>query len=186
MSYNLPTPTPSFATISSHNLINYFVPGVLFVHLLKNVTNYNFWPTDLLTSVIIYYIAGVVVNRFGSIYVKKFLRPLMISKEHPDKGIRYENYVNAKIADPEIKEIVQMSDLYKTILAIMILVPIIMFFEKIMSESATLYKYSELIIFLFFFLLFFKSYVAQDEYVEKRISNYVKNIKPNIDTGSKN
>lgn len=56
--------------ISSYNLFNYFLPGVLFAALADTVTSYNFLQSDLVVGVFVYYFFGLVISRFGSLIIE--------------------------------------------------------------------------------------------------------------------
>jgi hypothetical protein len=173
---NPPSPTPSFASISSFNLINFFVPGVLFIFILNKTTNLLNLPQDTTTLIILYYIAGIAVNRFGSLYIRKMLKFFSLIKETEDahRGQRYENYIDAKRYDHELKEITQMSDLYKTFIAVIFLSVAFNIYEEIRSCCAILVQYEYLIFTLLILLLALKSYIVQDDYIQKRVARFVK------------
>jgi len=62
--------------ISSYNLFNYLFPGIVFVALSKEFTEYSFVQQDLLIAAFLYYFIGLVISRFGSLVIEHFLKRL--------------------------------------------------------------------------------------------------------------
>ena len=53
--------------ISSYNLFNYLVPGVLLAFAADKFTAYSLVQSDLLIGAFLYYFIGLVASRFGSL-----------------------------------------------------------------------------------------------------------------------
>src|SRR5436190_18350950 len=62
--------------ISSYNLFNYLLPGVLFAALADIVTSYKFVQPDLLVGAFVYYFFGLVISRLGSLVIEPLLKAL--------------------------------------------------------------------------------------------------------------
>ena len=60
--------------LSSYNLFNYLLPGVIFVAVASKVTRYSFIQEDIVMGLFLYYFIGLVVSRFGSIVIEPILR----------------------------------------------------------------------------------------------------------------
>jgi len=52
--------------LSTYNIFNYLFPGVVFVILLKHVTNIYLIMNDLVLGMFLYYFFGLVLSRIGS------------------------------------------------------------------------------------------------------------------------
>ena len=59
--------------LSSYNLFNYLLPGVLFVVIASKVTRYGFIQDDIVIGVFLYYFIGMVISRFGSLVIEPLL-----------------------------------------------------------------------------------------------------------------
>ena len=53
--------------ISSYNLFNYLLPGILFVCISKQFTDYDFIQDNDFIGAFLYYFIGMVISRFGSL-----------------------------------------------------------------------------------------------------------------------
>ena len=60
--------------LSSYNIFNYLLPGVVFVAISKSLTIYNFVQQDIVVGVFLYYFIGLVISRIGSIVIEPMLK----------------------------------------------------------------------------------------------------------------
>ena len=60
--------------LSSYNLFNYLLPGIIFVVVASNVTHYDFIQDDIVIGVFLYYFIGLVISRFGSLVIEPILK----------------------------------------------------------------------------------------------------------------
>lgn len=86
-----------FAKLSSYNIFNYLLPGVLFVALADTWTSYTFAQSDLLLAAFVYYFIGMVISRVGSILVEPVLK-----KAGFLKFAKYADFVRASSKDVKI------------------------------------------------------------------------------------
>src|SRR5260370_17535960 len=62
------------AKISSYSLFNYLLPGIVFTALASDILHYPIAQRDLLTAAFLYYFAGLVISRFGSLVIEPILK----------------------------------------------------------------------------------------------------------------
>ena len=62
--------------LSSYNIFNYLLPGILFVVAAEAFTDYSFLQRDLVVGVFVYYFIGMAVSRFGSLVVEPILKKM--------------------------------------------------------------------------------------------------------------
>ena len=60
--------------ISSYNLFNYLLPGVLFALLADGLTSYTFIQSDIVVGIFLYYFMGLVISRVGSLAIEPILK----------------------------------------------------------------------------------------------------------------
>jgi hypothetical protein len=84
--------------LSSYNLFNYLLPGVLFAILASETTPHQFIQKDIITGVFFYYFLGLVVSRFGSLVIGPILKSLSFVK-----FADYKAFVAASKKDPQIE-----------------------------------------------------------------------------------
>ena len=62
--------------LSSYNIFNYLLPGVVFVAISSSLTGYSLIQDDIVIGVFLYYFIGLVISRIGSILVEPVLKGL--------------------------------------------------------------------------------------------------------------
>ena len=60
--------------LSSYNIFNNLLPGVMFVIFAKQFTNINLVQEDVFIAAFLYYFIGLIISRVGSLV----LEPLLI------------------------------------------------------------------------------------------------------------
>jgi hypothetical protein len=150
--------------ISSYNIFNYLLPGILFVFLTKEITGYNLIQENNLIGAFLYYFIGMVVSRFGSLFIEPFLKKVRFLKFSD-----YKSFVIASQKDNKIELLSEVNNTYRTILSMFLL----LIFEKIYLLVKTYYGLQHettlIILTLFITMLFLFSYRKQTNYITKRI-----------------
>src|SRR5437667_11552018 len=62
------------AKISSYNLFNYLLPGIVFTALAGDTLGNPIAQRDLLTAAFLYYFIGLAISRFGSVVIEPILK----------------------------------------------------------------------------------------------------------------
>jgi hypothetical protein len=151
--------------LSSYNLFNNLLPGILFVVLLNHFTQYRILQDNLLLNVFLYYFIGLTISRISSITIEPFLKKV--------KFIAFRDYhlfVNANKKDSKLDILVETNNKFRVILTMIILV---IFSKVFYSLNNNFLKFSEntqqyfLLIFIAIIYLF--AYRKQTNYITKRI-----------------
>jgi hypothetical protein len=151
--------------LSSYNLFNNLLPGILFVVLLNHFTQYRIIQDNLLLNVFLYYFIGLTISRISSISIEQFLKKI--------KFIAFRDYnlfVNANKKDSKLDVLVETNNKFRVILTMILLV----IFSKIFySLNNSFLKFSENTqqYFLLFFIaiVYLFAYRKQTNYITKRI-----------------
>ena len=102
--------------ISSYNLFNYLLPGILFVCISKYFTDYNFIQDNDFIGAFLYYFIGMVISRFGSLFVEPILKRISFLK-----FADYESFIVASKKDEKIELFSEVNNTYRTITALFII-----------------------------------------------------------------
>ena len=152
--------------LSSYNLFNNLLPGVVFVAILSKLTKYNLIQKDILVGVFLYYFIGVVISRIGSVVIEPTLKSIKFVKFS-----KYSDYIVASKSDELIKTLLEVNNMYRTFLALFLCLGLIKVFEVLSIKNPTLGSYAVEIITLFLIGLFAFSYKKQTNYIFKRVEN---------------
>lgn len=97
------------AKLSSYNIFNYLFPGALFVTLWGEMNLVHLPKVDLITRLLIYYVTGLTISRFGSILLEPTLKTWRFVRHSA-----YDRYVIAARKDEKISTLVEAANTYRT------------------------------------------------------------------------
>src|ERR1700722_12358927 len=102
--------------LSSYDLFNNLVPGVLFVWIAGAIVCRDLVPRDVVVSIFVYYFVGMVTGRFGSLVMEPLLKH--------SKFLRYSDYsyfIRASKIDSKIETLLEVSNMYRSLSAMLVL-----------------------------------------------------------------
>lgn len=156
------------AKISSYNLFNYLLPGVLFVALAEAWTDYSFAQDNLLIAVFVYYFIGMVISRIGSLVVEPVLK-----KTKFVKFAEYADFIKAAAADTRIEILSEANNSYRTLIALFISLGFLKVFASFEDLFPNLSGWVGPILISMLLALFAFSYRKQTSYITKRIKAHL-------------
>ena len=155
--------------LSSYNIFNYLLPGILFVGLGKEITSFSFVQDNLIIGLFFYYFIGLIISRLGSL----ILEPLLTNKKIEFvKRAEYEDYVKASKLDPKIETFSEQNNMYRSLCMLSITLILLKIYDLVWGTQS-LDNVAIIFIFLIGILvLFLLAYKKQTEkYVVKRVKN---------------
>jgi hypothetical protein len=151
--------------ISSYNLFNNLLPGVIYVYFVSYLTDFNLIVDNLLWGIFVYYFVGLVVSRVGSLIIDPILMKLRFIKTKS-----YDDYVNALAQDTKIDLFSEMNNMYRTIVALLSVVLITIGINWLINQFSIPLFYLCIAIISGLFILFLFAYKKQTNYIKQRIS----------------
>lgn len=151
--------------ISSYNIFNYMLPGVLFAVLSHKISDINLLQDDIFVGVFVYYFFGLVLSRIGSIIVEPLLRRLSTVR-----FADYESFVRASSKDPNLEVLSETNNMYRTLVALVLVGLLLrgyMCLSVIVPQLMSWLLSLSLWGLLFLFILAFRK---QTVYISRRIS----------------
>jgi len=150
--------------ISSYNIFNYLFPGIVFSILADRLTSYSFLQDDLLEGAFLYYFAGMVISRIGSLAIAPSLRKVGFIKFSD-----YEAYVHASELDEKIDLLSEVNNTYRTLSSGFLLLSVLILYDRLLNPTHNSIDISALIIVVLLLILFLFSYRKQSDFIRKRI-----------------
>ena len=150
--------------ISSYNLFNYLLPGVLFAVIANKFTQYCIPFENLIADVFVWYFAGLIISRFGSLIIEPLLKKITFLK-----FADYSEYVKASKKDETIAVLSEVNNMYRTLTSMLVLLLILKFYEFLESKISWLHEWSPFILTVLLLAMFLFSYRKQTGYITKRI-----------------
>lgn len=150
--------------ISSYNLFNYLLPGILFAAIGDQITSYTLVHDDLLIAVFLYYFMGLVISRVGSLIIA----PLMKCVKFVELA-SYADFVQAVRADPKIDLLSEQNNMYRTLCAVCLMLALLKGGEVATVKLGITSQWMFSVLLVLLFILFALSYRKQTAFVKKRI-----------------
>ncbi len=149
--------------LTSYNLLNNLLPGVVFCVLATFFTDFSFIQDDLITGIFVYYMVGVVIGRFGSLILEPFLKQVGVIKNSD-----YEDYIRAEKSDTKLEVLSETNNMYRALTAMCLLLFLVRFYETV-EETFSLQSYRPDIVIGILLFLFLASYHKQAKYITERV-----------------
>jgi len=150
--------------ISSYNLFNYLLPGVLFAVVANKITNYTIPLDNVFVGAFICYFIGLVVSRFGSLIIEPTLKKIGFLK-----FAAYSGFVSESKIDSKIDLLSEVNNMYRTLSSLFVLTLLLKFYEVLEKKITGLSEWSSYILLLLLLSMFLFSYRKQTGYITKRI-----------------
>jgi hypothetical protein len=150
--------------LSSYNLFNYLLPGIIFVVLASEVTHYSFIQQDIVIGGFLYYFIGLVISRFGSLVIEPLLKYFSFLQ-----FADYKDFVAASKKDEKIELFSQVNNTYRTLSSLFILLLLLKLYEKVEGRFPILKEWDAFILMVLLLIIFLLSYRKQTSYIKKRI-----------------
>jgi len=150
--------------ITSYNLFNYLLPGVLFVVILDKFTSFSFIQENIVIGAFVYYFAGLIISRFGSLILEPVLKKLSFIRfaEHQD-------FVSSSKQDPKVETLLEASNMYRTFTVMFFLLLLFKLYNFLSVKFPILNELSIYILVALLLVMFLFSYRKQTGYISKRV-----------------
>jgi hypothetical protein len=150
--------------ISSYNLFNYLFPGVLFVHAGAYLGFLNLPDANLVANFFIYYFAGMIVSRVGSVIVEP-----LFQKFHIVEYAAYEDYLKACGSDAKLENLLEANNTYRTLVSLFLTVSACLLLDIVLDRLDLGQTTTGILLLIAGFILFVFSYRKQTSYIRRRV-----------------
>jgi len=150
--------------ISSYNLFNYLLPGIVFAVLAERITTYKIIQSDIIVGLFLYYFCGLVISRIGSLIIEPALKKVSFMRFAP-----YKDYVQVSAKDATIETLSEVNNMYRTLCALFLVIFATKAFETVTMCLNMSTQTSAYILFVLLLVLFVFSYRKQTKYITQRV-----------------
>ena len=151
--------------LSSYNLFNYLFPGTVFAHLAERFTAYQLLQEDLFVAFFVYYFAGLVISRVGSLLIEPVLKKVGFVK-----FASYEDFVRREKEDQKLEVLSEANNTYRTLTSLFLSLGVLKGAETLLALEAVPVQAGPVVLTLGLSALFLFSYRKQTEYIRKRVN----------------
>ena len=155
--------------IGSYNIFNYLLPGIVFSVVIENYTSFNLLPEDAMIMAFVCYFIGLTISRVGSLVIQPILEKLKFTVPE-----NYTSFIGASKKDLKIEVLSEQNNTYRTIISMLLLIGVSIFYNWLVFQYPMLNSYSTWIILVPIFILFLFAYRKQTSYISKRIKSTLK------------
>lgn len=152
--------------LSSYNIFNYLLPGVLFSVLASKMTELELIQKDIVVGVFVYYFVGLIISRFGSLIIEPLLRKTKFLK-----FADYKDFIQASAKDGKIEILSEANNMYRTFIATFLLLGLMKLYFLLATKWSFLTDWSDWILVILIIGMFLFSYRKQTNYITKRINS---------------
>lgn len=150
--------------LSSYNLFNNLLPGVIFSALVSRYTSYSLLFDDVVVGLFMYYFVGVVIGRVGSLVVEPLLKKFGFIEY-----AEYADYLRASKKDAGIELLLESSNTYRTICTAFLLIAVAVGTDAIGARYPAMIGWLCLGLGLGIAALFAFAFQKQTAYIVKRV-----------------
>jgi len=151
--------------LSSYNIFNYLLPGIIFSILLEKTTTYTIIHENIIIESFLAYFIGLLISRTSSIIIEPLLKEVKFVK-----FADYKDFVLASENDNKIELLSESNNMYRVFIALFFVLIIVNMYEQLLQQI--LGEYTNFIIIILLLLLFLFSYRKQTNYITQRVEIY--------------
>ena len=155
--------------LSSYNIFNYLLPGVVFVVLPDALTTFHLVQKDVVLGVFLYYFIGLIISRLGSLVVEPLLKLLRVVRFAP-----YGDFVASSKEDEKLLVLSEANNMYRTFCSLFMLLAGLKAYDRLLARFPQMQQWSVVVLLAALFALFCLSYRKQCQYITKRIDSDLK------------
>lgn len=151
--------------LSSYNLLNNLLPGVLFLVLIDVLDIVDVDEGNLYLMLFGGYFAGMIISRIGSVVIEPWFKRWKIICY-----AKYEDFLKAEVKDIKITTLLSESNMFRSFVAMFLL--LLVLFIGCLSSSVKEWLRTPcaiIIILILLLILFTVSYRKQSSYIRKRV-----------------
>ena len=152
--------------LSSYNLFNYLLPGVVYCSIVNEVTSYEIPLSNIFLGGFLCYYIGLSISRFGSLIIEPILKKFKIIE-----FVNYSDFLIASEKDPKIEYLSENNNVYRTSISLFLLIILTKLYNIAAQKLVWLSLVSPYILCISLIILFLYSYRKQTSQIVKRVKS---------------
>ncbi len=154
--------------LSSYNIFNYLLPGIVYVAIISMITDYNLQQENLLIAGFLYYFIGLVISRIGSLVVEPVAKKCKIVVFSP-----YKDFVKASASDSKLEILSEANNTYRTLSALFLVILVTKLFEIASERWEVSSSGTSWALLLGLLALFICAFRKQSNYIKERVEHMI-------------
>jgi hypothetical protein len=153
--------------ISSYNLFNYLLPGVIFVGIIKHLTSMDLVMENNFIGAFLYYFIGLIISRIGSLIIEPILKKWKIVNFSD-----YGDFISASKEDEKIALFSEVNNTYRTLISLSLILSLTILYDQLIVPLNIPIVWTSSVLSVCLILLFTFSYKKQTGFINKRIEKF--------------
>ena|SRR5690554_5963300 len=153
--------------LSSYNIFNYLLPGILYAILLSEFSVADIIQEDFITGAFLYYFIGVAISRVGSLVVEPILLDTRFIKFES-----YSDFIKSEKKDSKIDELSASNNMYRTLIALILSLLVSKLFLQFASVCEWCVNNIFYILMVPLLVIFLFAYRKHTKYITNRIKHH--------------
>lgn len=154
--------------ISSYNLFNNLLPGILFVFVVTELTNFNLILENNFIGAFFYYFVGMIISRLGSLIIEPFLKWVKFVKY-----AEYKDFLTACEKDSKIDLLSEGNNMFRTLVSLFVAIALTVIYNKIAIHFGIPLENTSIGVIIGLLILFLFSYRKQTAFIRKRVEKQI-------------
>lgn len=149
--------------INNYNILNNLIPGAILCVVFKYLVGYDFMSVGTLELIVIFYFAGMINSRVGSLILEPFLKKVkwVTFRDH-------HSFVEAEQKDKKINSLVEVNNMYRSIISVAFMALLVKLYYSV-EQHWDFGNVSEWVLLVAILVLFAFAYKKQTKYILSRI-----------------
>lgn len=150
--------------LSSYHILNYLLPGTVFVIFANKFTNYNFFVDNTILAFFLFYFIGLAISRVGSLILDPIYKKTGLIIMLP-----YDDYLSAQKKDPQLDVLSEANNMFRSLSSTFFLLLLLKLWQNLELRVDFLRVNHYWVLIITLLLLFMFSYQKQTNYITSRI-----------------
>lgn len=150
--------------LGSYQIMTNLLPGAFFGIAAKSLFGMPLPAANIAEEILIFYFAGLIINRIGSLVIRPILKKVKIIQEAP-----YADYMKAAKADMKLDVLSETNNYFRSVLTCFLLLPVVGIMRVLVMDVGWIGKNWKGCAVIFLAVLFLFSYKKQTDIVRKRV-----------------
>jgi hypothetical protein len=155
--------------LESYRILNYLLPGTVFIFACDVLGIYKFESQNLFVLAFIAYFLGMTLSRIGSLFLEKPLEWIGFTKRSS-----YDHFILAEKADNKISTLMEEANTYRTIVATATIVGLADFVKSLLAQGTVTTRVVVTLLLISLILIYLFAYRKQVKYLARRIEHWNK------------
>lgn len=161
-----------FDKLSQYNFLTNILPGTVLCIIIKYLVGYDLIPDDYYQAGIVFYFAGMVNSRVGSLIIEPILKAISWIKFAP-----YPEFLQAEKEDLKLTILSQENNVFRSYISVMFISIVAYIYKNYSLVWLHVLSDAPLVLIVSLFVLFLFAYKKQTSFVRKRVENTIKRIR---------